>query len=188
MSKTISNEQIAEDDEKIRSNIIKQLTNILVKIDDDPKTSVERLLSLTTKELQQYLNTLKAHFTNQPPTMKQTYLNILLTDYKDDSEIIPLILKKQRSTAISSDVNPLNLNKTMNRLQIQREIILKREAKNLRNMLLITGTLIIGIVMAVIAFTLPLFKIGFRDMTETEINPVSVMTVILVVLILFKYI
>ena len=63
------------------------------------------------------------------------------------------------------------------------------EAKeSLKSILLIAGTLIIGIVMTVLAFTTPLFKSGFRDMVETEINPVSVMTVILVVLILFKYI
>ena len=69
----------------------------------------------------------------------------------------------------------------------------RRSKESLKSM--IAGTLIIGIVTAVLAFTLPFFKSEFRDMAETEINPVSVMTIILVILfvlfilfILFKYI
>ena len=43
-----------------------------------------------------------------------------------------------------------------------------KEAKeSLKSILLIAGTLIIGIVMTVLAFTTPLFKSGFRDMAET---------------------
>jgi hypothetical protein len=38
--------------------------------------------------------------------------------------------------------------------------------------------------MAVLAFTKPsLFKSGFRNMTETEINPVSVMTIVLLIIL-----
>ena len=61
----------------------------------------------------------------------------------------------------------------------------KKEEESLKNMLLITAPIIlIGIVMAVLAFTKPsLFKSGFRNMTETEINPVSVMTIVLLIIL-----
>ena len=64
----------------------------------------------------------------------------------------------------------------------------KKELDNLRLMSVIAAPIaLIGIVLTVLAFTTPLFKSGFRDMTETEINPITVTILfILVVLIFFK--
>ena len=64
----------------------------------------------------------------------------------------------------------------------------RNELDNLRLMSVIAAPIaLIGIVLTVLAFTTPLFKSGFRDMTETEINPITVTILfILVVLIFFK--
>ena len=189
---SLEEEEKAEEARKARKaeeseleNILKKKANAIVKFqlrakdlgwsDKNIEIQVKNIESLPTSQI----NT-KTTQLGHPPNNKAIEAALIHTPNRN---VFPDMRNDPVVTNISSHFQ-------QHLVKEEEEANKAKEAKeSLKSILLIAGTLIIGIVMTVLAFTTPLFKIGFRDMTETEINPVSVMTIILfilVVLILFK--
>ena len=94
-------------------------------------------------------------------------------------DIAKVALKQLTNTTNNSTINNINtIAKGYNTLAQD-----KNHAKPSQNTLLFTGSFIfIGIIAMIISFTLKPGS-GFRNMNETEINPVTVMTVILLIIL-----